>query len=98
MKKLFGIFGIFGIIGCLNNQNFEKKNLVGGYQDTNIGVRGNLALTELIREKQLDKNYKILEYKTQVVAGINHKFILEIDKQRQEFIVFETLDGKFIVQ
>ncbi|KDE61681.1 hypothetical protein FUSO4_00485 [Fusobacterium necrophorum DJ-1] len=52
----------------------------------------------MIQEKQLDKNYKILGYKTQVVAGINHKFILEIDGQSQEFVVFETLDGEFIVQ
>ncbi|MEG0069864.1 hypothetical protein [Cetobacterium sp.] len=102
MKKIILIIGVLGlVVGCSNNkeggQNTSPR-IVGGYQNSNIDTRGNMALSKLIQEKHIGKNFKVMDYKKQIVAGINHKFILEINGEVQEFVVFESLKGEFTVQ
>ncbi|MGL5571490.1 hypothetical protein, partial [Cetobacterium sp.] len=70
----------------------------GAYGSSKMDSMGEVALNKLVQEKKLGKNYKLIEYKKQIVAGINHKFILEINGKLQQFVVYESLNGKFTVK
>ena len=101
MKKIVLIVAILGLVGCSNSKKVETNSspkMVGAYENSKINSRGEMALNKLIQEKKLGKNYKLVEYHKQVVAGINHKFILEINGRLEQFVVYESLNGKFTVK
>ena len=101
MKKIVLIVAVLGIVGCSSSKKVEMNSshkMVGAYENTKLDTRGEVALNKLIQEKNLGKNYKLIEYKKQIVAGINHKFILEINGKLQQFVVYESLNGNFTVK
>ena len=101
MKKIILIVGILGLMGCSNNKKVETNSsskMVGAYGSSKMDTMGEIALNKLVQEKKLGKNYKLIEYQKQVVAGINHRFILEINGRLEQFVVYESLNGKFTVK
>lgn len=101
MKKIVLIVAILGLVGCSNSKKVETNSspkMVGAYGSSKMDSMGEVALNKLVQEKKLGKNYKLIEYQKQIVAGINHKFILEINGKLQQFVVYESLNGKFTVK
>lgn len=101
MKKIILAVAILGLVGCSNSKKVETNNspkMVGAYGSSKMDAMGEIALNKLVQEKKLGKNYKLIEYQKQIVAGINHKFILEINGKLQQFVVYESLNGKFTVK
>ncbi|MGL4787784.1 MAG: hypothetical protein ACRC2Q_13025 [Cetobacterium sp.] len=101
MKKIILTVAILGLVGCSNSKKVEKNSspkMVGAYGSSKMDAMGEIALNKLVQEKKLGKNYKLIEYQKQIVAGINHKFILEINGKLQQFVVYESLNGKFTVK
>lgn len=101
MKKIILAVAILGLVGCSNSKKVETNSspkMVGVYGSSKMDAMGEIALNKLVQEKKLGKNYKLIEYQKQIVAGINHKFILEINGKLQQFVVYESLNGKFTVK
>ena len=101
MKKIILAVAILGLVGCSNSKKVETNSspkMVGAYGSSKMDAMGEIALNKLVQEKKLGNNYKLIEYKKQIVACINHKFILEINGKLQQFVVYESLNGKFTVK
>lgn len=101
MKKIILTVAILGLVGCSNSKKAETNSppkMVGAYGSSKMDAMGEIALNKLVQEKKLGKNYKLIEYQKQIVAGINHKFILEINGKLQQFVVYESLNGKFTIK
>ncbi len=103
MKYLFLLASTIAIVGCSNTTSTTTTSTtsykpVGAPIVSKMDARAKLALDKLIKDKGITTDYKVIEYKKQIVAGVNHYFTLEIIGREYNFIVFETLDGIFIVR
>ncbi|MCK5834240.1 MAG: hypothetical protein KAG98_00735 [Lentisphaeria bacterium] len=72
----------------------QHKQLLGAPEDIKIDKRGKLA-EDFVRLTEKDIG-KVIRYRRQVVAGVNHFFEFSKDgKMPMEIIVFEDLKGTY---
>ena len=72
----------------------QSKQLLGAPRSVELGKRGKLA-EDFVRLTEKDLG-KVIRYRRQIVAGVNHYFEFSKNgKMPMEIIVFEDFKGKY---